>query len=231
MTNDNPMLPGQEGPVPPKHGIMEELNFPPQLISFVRQNARNIQIGLAAIVVIVLFVLGMDTYHNSMSRKSNDLLVQSMQAEDINSRISQLQQLYDKHPGSDAAVLSLLELADYAKEAGNPEEALERYQLAADEISSNSPLVPLILLAKGQILETSGKLEEAFSVYKELASMTGFAYLGKTGQARIYELQENQQAAVEIFNELKNDQTISPQVREWLGVKSSLTTTGSSEKE
>jgi len=222
MTNQNPFFPGQEEPAGQHRGLMEELNIPPQIIQFIRQNAKHIQIGLVTIVVAVVVVLGINSYHDSVRQKTNELLVQAMKVKDVETKNVQLQELYDDYPGSDAAIWSQFELAHNAKKSGNADEALERYQLVADKIGKNSPLVPMILLAKGQVLESSVKLDEAIALYTQLADYAGYSYVGKSGIARIYELQNNKPAALAVYNELKDDTTLPPQIRERLSVKNAL---------
>lgn len=209
-------------PLAPHHGLLEELNIPPKAIAFIRENARNLQIGAVALVIVVVAVIGLGAYQNAQKEKSDTLFYRAMQETDAEKRSVRLQEVSQGYPRSNAALWSKLELAHAAREEGRLQEALAGYEGVKEQLDSDSPLASLVLMALGQIHEMSGNMDAAASYYDQLSGFAGYDYLARISRARLHEQLQERQAALEIYDSLINDESVSPALKQWLTSKKAL---------
>lgn len=219
MTDETRNIPLQERPYNPNPGLLEQLNLPPKAITFIRQNARNLQIGAITLLVVGLAVIGFDTYRTSHIAKSHALLYRSTQVTSDSDRQARLQEVIANYPRTNASLWAQVELAHLERKAGKLEEALADYGRVYDRLAKDSPLTPLVLLALGQTNEVKGDLDQAASFYEKLASLPGYALLGKSGQARVHEARQQWKEARDIYEALEFDEQTSASDKAWIAAK------------
>jgi predicted negative regulator of RcsB-dependent stress response len=203
-------------PLAPHHGLLEQLNIPPKAISFIRENAKILQLGAVAVVILVVATIGYGAYQDAQKEKSDTLFYRAMQETDAETRSVRLQELLQGYPSSNAALWSQLELAHVARADGRLQEALTGYEGVMGQLDSDSPLASLVLMALGQIHEASGDMDAAASYYDQLTGFAGYEYLALTARARIHEQLQELPAALEIYESLLNDANLSPAMMQWL---------------
>ena len=162
-------------------GLMEELNLPPAVISFVRKNANNLQIGLIVLVVLVLAWVFYDYYTEKQESDAASLLASAMQTEATDQRVQILESVVDRYSRTDGALWSRLELAHLDYQAGRYDAAIEKYERLLAKVSDDNPLVPLVRMNLAQSFEETEKYDRAIAQYATLKNITGFkqeAYLG-----------------------------------------------------
>lgn len=176
----------QSQQVGPQRGLLEELNLPPGVISFIRSNSRNLQIGLAGIVILVLAWIFIDYYTETQERKGTSLLATGLMAKSTEERQQTLENVTLDYGRTDAARWARIELAHLDYDAGRFEAAATKYQEILGEVSADNPLVPLIRLNLAQSFEELGQYDEAVAQYVLLKNGPGFTNLAYWALGRIY---------------------------------------------
>jgi len=184
-----------------KDGILEELNLPPHVIKFIRDNSRNLQIAAACIVLVVL---GWTYYDYHIQVKENNAaaaLNAAVQEVDDAARGEQLQKVATEFSGTDAARWSRIEQGHLAFKGGDYDAALVIYNEILDDLDDDSPLLPLLVYNIGLAHENSGAKDQALKYYARLAEYKGFEVKGLMSQGRIYELKGEDGEALRVYRE------------------------------
>jgi predicted negative regulator of RcsB-dependent stress response len=171
-------------------GLMEELNLPPEMISFIRKNARNLQIGLICIVVSVLAWIFYDYYTELQENKGASLLASAMQIEASGERIQVLENVISDYSRTDAALWSKLELAHIDYQEGRFDAAVAKYEGILGKISADNFLVPLARMNLAQSYEETSQYDQAIAQYNLLKQSMGFAEEAHLALGRIYTAQD-----------------------------------------
>ena len=167
-------------------GLLEELNLPPELISFIRKNSRNLQICLICIVILVLGWVSYDYYSGMQEKKGASLLASGLQNEATDQRIQILEKVIKEYGRTDAALWAKVEMAHLDYKDGKFEAAAAKYKGILDKLSAVNPLTPLTRLNLAQSYEQAGQLDQAIAQYNILKSSVGFTNQSYFGLARIY---------------------------------------------
>ncbi len=196
-------------------GIMEELNLPPEFISFIRKNSRNLQIGLISIVVLVLAWVFYDYYSDLQENRAASLLASAIQTEATEERIQVLQNVIGSYSGTEAALWSKLELAHLDYQEGRFDAAVAKYEEVLAKTPADSFLIPLARMNLGQSYEETGQYDQAIVQYNLLKKSTGFKGEAHLALGRIYKAKdEPAQARNEYENLLSGmDDEADPQLR------------------
>ena len=196
-------------------GIMEELNLPPEVISFVRKNSRNLQIGLICIVVMVLAWVFYDYYTELQENKGASLLASAMQVEATEERIQVLENVINDYSGTDAALWSKLELAHLDYQEGRFDAATAKYEDILGKIPADSSLMPLARMNLAQSYEETSQYDQAIAQYNLLKQSTGFTEEAHLALGRIYTAKDQAAEARKEYEDLlstMNDEA-DPQLR------------------
>lgn len=180
-------------------GLLEEMNLPPQVISFIRQNRKNLQILGAGLVVAILAWTFYGSYAETQRDESAARLAVALQDKEDASRAQALQQIITDYSSTDAALWSRFELGHIDYNSGKLAEAAARYSMVLEDLESESPLRPLVQFSLAQTFEQKGDLDQALVFYLEIAKMPGFAEEGYAGLGRVYEAKNEPAKAREAY--------------------------------
>jgi predicted negative regulator of RcsB-dependent stress response len=183
-------------------GIMEELNFPPQLISFVRENARNLQIGLVCVVILVLGWLSYDYYTKAQEKKGASQLASAMQLEETDEMARMLENVINDYSRTDAARWARIELAHLDYREGRLDAAVAKFEEVIDELSKDNPVLPLVRTDLAQSYEKADKYDQAIVQYGILKDSPGFKEEAHLALARIYRAKDEPAKARQEYEEL-----------------------------
>jgi predicted negative regulator of RcsB-dependent stress response len=172
-------------------GLLEELNLPPELISFIRKNSRNLQIGMICVLILVLGWIFFDYYSEMQEKKGASLLATGLQSESTEERVQVLENVIKEYGRTSAARWSKVELAHLDYKEGKFEAAAVKYNEILDALPAGNPLVPLARLNLAQSYEQAGQLDQAISQYNILKKNTGFTNQAYLGLARMYMAKED----------------------------------------
>ncbi len=188
-----------EAAAEPKRDFLDELHLPPQVTSFLRENARLFQI---VAVCIVLAVIGWTSYqHYTETRRGEaaSMLTEALQQEDQSLRIQNFKSITEKYSGTEAATWSTLELAHLDYDAGNYDDAISKYNIVLGEVGSKNALYPIVQLSIAQTYEQKQDYVNAISNFETLASIPGFEGEGYLAMGRIYEITNDNAKAIQIY--------------------------------
>ncbi len=203
---------------------MEELNLPPGMIAFVRKNARNLQIGLISVVILVLGWVFYDYYTETQEKKGASLLASGLQTESPEQRVQILESVISDYGRTDAGRWSKLELAHIDYNEGRYEAAAVKYKETLDALPATSSLAPITRLNLAQSYEQAEQYDQAIIQYNFLKKSAGFAEHAHVGLGRIYIAKEDPVQARKIYEEFLNglDETADPLLKSRIEAKLSL---------
>ena len=214
-----------------KDGLLDELNLPPNVIKFIRENARNLQIAAACIVLLVFAWAYYDYYTETRQNEAAAALSGAIQEPDQALRLERLKEVKENFSGTGAALWSRVEQAHLAVQSGNYEQAIAEYIDILDDIDSGSPLLPLVTYNLGLAYENSGAPDKALRHYARLAAFKGFEVKGLMAQGRVHELSAESTEALKYYRQAIEIDAIASQDRNILAEKiAALQKPGSADK-
>ncbi|MFZ5760501.1 MAG: YfgM family protein [Thermodesulfobacteriota bacterium] len=202
-----------------KRTLLDELNLPPRLRQFIRDNARLLQNGLMAVLVLTIAWSGYDYYSTKQRNDSTAMLAQALKLEKPEERQSELNRLLAEYPRSGAALWGKVALAHELmenKEYGKARESLAALLAAVDR---KDQIYPLLVLDLAQACELDGKHDEALTHYTALQGISGFALLGHLGGARMHEVSGDSGKARASYEAIKAMADLDPAMQEWVTAK------------
>ncbi len=183
-----------------KDGLLEELNLPPDVIRFIRRNARNLQIAAACVFLLVIGWTYYDYYTETKQNEAAAALNAAVQESDQTVRIEMLKDVSEKFSDTGAAIWSRIEQAHLLVQDENYEQAIAEYHKILDDIDSNNPLSPLITYNVGLAYENSGDPDKALKQFARLADYSGFEVKGLMAQGRLQELKGDVSEALKSYS-------------------------------
>ena len=182
-------------------GVLEQLNLPPAVVTFVRENKRLVQIFIAAVVIVVVAWSLYDSYRDKKIEEGSSALSVAVDIEDTQAKIDQLMSVSNKYPGTSSAQWAKISAAHEMIKTEQKDEALAIYQDILADIGESSTLYPLVTLSLAQGQETIGNYTEAAAQFEKVKNIEGYQDVGYFGLARISEAQGDDQKALEIYQE------------------------------
>lgn len=204
---------------PSKRTLLDELNLPPKVTEFIRQNENPIKIVLIVILVLICANTFWDYYSQKQKDDSASLLAQAMSQTEDATRIEQLKKVVDQYSGSGAALWGEVTLAQQMLEDGQYQEAVNKYNGIISDVSDDNPIYPLIRHDLARAYELKGEPENSLKQYTALRDIDGFTTIGYLGEARLYEQIGNKDQAKDAYEKALTQQDLSPVVQEWLEYK------------
>ena len=180
-------------------GLLEHFNLPPKVIDFIRTNQRLIQLGIAVVVIAVVFWSLYGSYRERIRDEASSSLALALQSEEA-ARADALRAVADKYGSTSSALWARVEHAHLDMQKGFFDEASKQYQAILPDVKTSTPLYPLIIFSLAQSLEGAKRYQEAFSQYDLLKDNKGFEQMAYTGMGRIEEAQGNSEKAIAIYN-------------------------------
>jgi predicted negative regulator of RcsB-dependent stress response len=204
---------------PSKRTLLDELNLPPKVTEFIRQNENPLKIVLVGILVLICVNTFWDYYSQKQKDDSASLLAQAMSQTEDAIRIEQLEKVVDQYSGSGAALWGEVTLAQQMLEDGQYQEAVNKYNGIISDVSVDNPIYPLVRYDLARAYELKGESENSLKQYTALRDIEGFTTIGYLGEARLYEQMGNKDQAKDAYEKALTQQDLSPAVQEWLEYK------------
>ncbi len=195
-----------------KPSLLDELNLPPGVVAFIRNNKKQLQIAGIVLAIAVLSWALYDYYVNQQVEQAAFELTSALQLTRDENRVPALVQVGEKYPRTSSALWSQVELANIDFKAGNLDGAIARYRAVLADLDEDNPLYPLVELSIAQSLETKGDLGPALAAYRALSEMDGFRGQGLKGMGRVQELAGKLNEAKKSYEQyLAAGQPLSPE--------------------
>lgn len=202
-----------------KHGLLEELNLPPKAILFIRNNRRNLIIGLVCSVLAILGWSSLSYYLARQDDRAAALLAEAVGQGATESRRALLQKLLAEYGRTGSAKWARVELGHLAFDAQQYDEAIRVYLEVRDDLAKSSPIFPLVQLNLAQAYENKHALPEAHAAYQRLAESKGFAGEAYLAMGRIHEQQKAVPQAKEMYGKVLTEEGVSPELKEKVQAK------------
>ncbi len=185
-----------------KRDWMEELNLPPALAKFLREEARTIQIGLAVGVLLVVVYFGVTFYLHRHLEKGTGLLARAVAVENVQERKAKLEEVVKKYGHSDAGLWARIDLAHQSYNQGKFDEAVTYFKQAIAQADSDNSIVPLLEYGLANAYEQNKDLKDAKAEFAKLAGNKSYERQGYLGEARIQEKQGDLAAALDSYQKV-----------------------------
>ncbi len=180
-------------------GLLEHFNLPPNVIDFIRVNQRLIQIGIAVVVIIVVFWSLYGSYREQKREEAATALSMALLS-DPQAQPAELRAVADKYASTSSALWARVELAHLDVKNGSFADASKKYQAIISDVKESNPLYALVLYSLAQSLEGEKLYQEAFNQYDLLKNIKGYEHIGYTGMGRIEEEQGRFDKAIATYN-------------------------------
>lgn len=204
---------------PSKRTLLDELNLPPKVTEFIKQNEQLLKVAAIVIVVLLCANTFWDWYSQKKLNDSSTLLAQAMSQTDDQARIEHLKKVIDEYSGSGAAIWGQVSLAQQLLQDEKYGDAVSKYKEIASDVGSGNPLYPLILHDLARAYELNGDQQNALAQFALLRDIEGFTTIGYLGEARLYEQMDKKSQAKVAYEQALAQQGLAPDVKEWLEYK------------
>ena len=158
-----------------KDGLLEELELPPNVIKFIRENSQRLQIAAVCLVILILGWTYYDYHVQKVENSGSAALSAAILEEDESSRVELLKNVEKDFSGTEASFWSRVEQGHIALGSEDYQGALSIYNELLDDISSDNPIRPLLNYNIGLAYENSGDTDNALRYYRKLSDFEGFS--------------------------------------------------------
>lgn len=181
-------------------GVIDQLNLPPGVVRFLRNNKRILQI--TGVIVVVAVVTGSlyNSYRIKRLENGASSLAISMDATGED-KIKALEHVVADASGTPSALWAATELGHLAMKEGEYKKAGGHYAGVRDKISKSNPMYGLVIFAVAQADEAGKNYQEASTTYAVLKGIDGYKDEGYMGMARVLEAQGEKEQAVAVYEE------------------------------
>jgi predicted negative regulator of RcsB-dependent stress response len=176
-------------------GILEQLNLPPALVTYMRKNQRMLWVLLFVVVLIVTAGSLYSSYRNYQINQAVSALDTAMRAEDAKS-VELLQEITEKYASTPSAPWARIELAKIATADKDLDGAVAQMQLVNKEVAGHNPLKPLVLYSLASLMEKKQDYVAAVDYYQELAAFPGFTNDSHYAMGRLYTAMDKKAEAI-----------------------------------
>ncbi len=179
-------------------GLLEQLNLPPAVVKFVRDNKRLVQVVLAALIVAVVAWSLYGAYRDNRIEKSSEALAAAQMLEG-QQMLDKLAEVENEFSGTDSALWARINGAQELMKIAKMDEANQKFKAVRDDLGKSSILRPLVSVGIAQSAEATGNYQEAVEEYQKLIEVEGYQDIGYLGTARVHELQGDIDKALELY--------------------------------
>ena len=182
-------------------GVLDQLQLPPALVTFLQKNQRIIWRVIIAVAVAGTAVALYSTWRNHVLNKAAAAYDQAVDLEKAEEQKAAFQKIADDYSSTPSARWSRIALAHLEQEEKNFKGAIERLTAAEKEVEAKSPLKPLLLVNLGSLYEQEKQFDKAESVYQRLKDIKGFEPMALDSLGRVYEAKGDTNKAVQVYQQ------------------------------
>jgi predicted negative regulator of RcsB-dependent stress response len=202
-----------------KRTLLDELNLPPKIKKYLRDNALFLQLSFIFIIAAICVWNYYSYYKTTQNDQAAQQLSQAMLMTDVVQRTAALGKIPIDFSSAGSSRWSQLALAgDYLRQKEYPQ-AISILQALNKDVDRDNPLFPLLQQFSGVAYELNGEFESALSHYKTLTTLPGFEALGYIESGRIYELQGMAGEAKDVYEKANSANDLKPDQRTWVEEK------------
>lgn len=199
-----------------KQTLLDELNLPPHVTTYIRENKRMLQ---TIFFLVIISIYGHSYYINyttSIIDNSSQALAQAILIEDSGSRMQAIEAVIAEHSGTGAANWATIAIAKQHIKDKNYTGAIEVLQQQVARLKSDAPELVLSKMLLAFSYEESGQPEMALTLYKEIRDIHEFMMIANINVARIYEKTGKKKEAIDAYERASSVPGISQPEKDWL---------------
>lgn len=182
-------------------GILDQLQLPPALITFLQKNQRSIWRVVIAVAAVVTAASLYSSWRSYVLNKAAAAYDQAVELEKAEEKKAALQKIAADYSSTPSALWSRIALAHLEQQEKNFKGAIERLTAADKEVEAKSPLKPLLLINLGSLYEQEKQFDKAESVYQQLKDIKGFEPMALDSLGRVYEAKGDSSKAVQFYQQ------------------------------
>ncbi len=180
-------------------GLLEHLNLPPAVISYIRKNKTMVQIAIVLIITVVVAWSLYGSYRENTIEKASSALSVAL-GKGPSEKESALAKVVADFSSTSSALWARVELAHLDMEKAKYAEAAEKYSMIKKDLKADNPLYALAVYGIAQAQEANREYKGASEAYQLLKDLGGYEAIGSTGIARIQAAQGETAKAIETLN-------------------------------
>lgn len=181
-------------------GVLDQLNLPPSVVTFIRKNKRMLQIlGVVTVVLVVSFSLYRSYRQTKLENGASSLAI-SMEGEG-ETKVKALEHVVSEFSGTPSALWAATELGHMAMKESTFAKAAAQYSQVRDQVSDSNPMYGLLTFGIAQAHEAAGEYGQSSAAYSALKTVTGYKDEGYLGMARVLEAQGEKEKALAVYEE------------------------------
>lgn len=184
-----------ESAKPESSGFLDQLNLPPGVVLFLGKYKLIIIITVSLFLITVISIPMYNAWRDQRNSNAATALTAAMQL-DGEAKISGLAQVGEEYTTTPAGFWAMVTLAEIQVERGELVDAVARLSLIKDNISSNNPLEPLLIVRMAKLHEELKNFEEAIALYQGLIVFPGFVADAYYSMGRVYAVMGKNNEAV-----------------------------------
>ncbi len=157
----------------PTTGLLEQLNLPPAVISFIRRNQRTLWVTVTVCVALIVGVSAFSSYRQYRSEKAASALDTALAAQQDKQQL--LEKVVQEYGGTSSGLWAKIELALLEEKQGQGTKAITLFEEINAALIPKSLLKPLVLNKLAVLFENEKQFDKALALYRELATWKEFA--------------------------------------------------------
>lgn len=182
-------------------GVLDQLQLPPGLVTFLQKNQRTIwRLVIAAAVVVTAAAL-YSTWRSHVLNKAAAAYDQAVELKKAEEKKAALQKIADDYSSTPSALWSRIALAHLEQEEKNFKGAIAQLTAVEKEVEAKNPLKPLLLVNLGTLYEQEKQFDKAERVYQQLKDIKGFEPMALDSLGRVYEAKGDKDKAVQVYQQ------------------------------
>ncbi len=180
-------------------GLLEHLNLPPAVISYIRKNKTMVQIAIVLVVTTVVAWSLYGSYRENKIEKASSALSIAL-AKGPSEKAAALAKVSADFSDTSSALWARVELAHLDMEKAKFAEAAAKYSAIKNDLKADDPLYALAVYGIAQAQEAKRDYPGAIETYRLLKELSGYEAIGTTGVARVQAAQGEIAKAIETLN-------------------------------
>jgi len=182
-------------------GVLDQLQLPPALATFLQKNQRVIWKTVIAVAVVATAVALYSTWHSHVLNKAAAAYDQAVELKTTQEKKAAFQKIVADYSSTTSALWSQIALAHLDQEEDNFKSAIEQLTTAESKVAKENPLKSLLLVNLGGLYEQVKQFDKAESVYQQLKGIKGFEPMALDSLGRVYEAKGDKDKAVQVYQQ------------------------------
>jgi predicted negative regulator of RcsB-dependent stress response len=187
--------PFNKNTTPQTGSFLDQLNLPPGFVFFVEKYKKTIIIMVVLFLVTVISIPIYNSWQEHRRSVAATALATAMHLEG-SAQIAALEEVSKQYTTTPSGLWAMVTLAQIKADQGELASVISQLLLIRENISSNNPLEPLLIVRMAGLNEELKNFEEAIALYQELTAFPGFVADAYYSLGRVYAVMGKKSEAI-----------------------------------